>query len=69
MYMGSMMLGRQKHTAAKPLVSEPNNFEFEWAIKKHKSHKSPGDDQIPAELIKKWDRTIPKQIYKLIASI
>ena len=34
-----------------------------------KSHKSPGIDQIPAELIKEWGRTIRYQIHKLIVSI
>ena len=37
------------HTA-EPLVPEPSAFEL--AIEKLKSHKSPGIDQIPAELIK-----------------
>jgi len=36
----------------KPLVPEPNVFEVELAIGKLKNHKSPGTDQIPAELIK-----------------
>ena len=39
------------HTA-EPLVLEPSAFEVELAIEKLKSHKSPGIDQIPAELIK-----------------
>ena len=39
------------HTA-EPLVPEPSALEVELAIKKLKSHKSPGIDQIPAELIK-----------------
>jgi hypothetical protein len=45
--------GRQAqiHTA-EPLVPEPSAFEVELAIEKLKSHKSPGIDQIPAELIK-----------------
>ena len=37
---------------AEPLVSESSAFEVELAIKKLKNHKSPGIDQIPAELIK-----------------
>ena len=39
------------HTAD-PLVPEPSAFEVEFAIEKLKSHKSPGIDQISAELIK-----------------
>ena len=54
------------HTA-EPLVSEPSAFEF--AIEKLKSHKSPGIDQIPAELIKAGGRTIRCAIHKFIISI
>ena len=39
------------HTA-EPLVPEPSALEVELAIENLKSHKSPGIDQIPAELIK-----------------
>jgi hypothetical protein len=39
------------HTA-EPLVPETSAFEFELAIEKLKSHKSPGIDQMPTELIK-----------------
>ena len=39
------------HTA-EPLVPEPSVFEVELAIGKLKNQKSPGIDQIPAELIK-----------------
>ena len=45
------------HTA-EPLVSEPSAFEVEITVEKLKSHKSPGIDQIPAELIKAGGRTI-----------
>ena len=51
------MLGIQTHTA-EPLVPEPSGFEVDLAIEKLKSHKSPGIDQIPAELIKEGIRTI-----------
>jgi hypothetical protein len=37
---------------AEPLVPEPSAFEVEMAIEKLKRYKSPGIDQIPAELIK-----------------
>ena len=51
--------GRQTEThTAEPLVSEPDAFEVELAINKLKSHKSPGIDQIPAELITEGGRTI-----------
>ena len=56
------------HTA-EPLVPEPRATEVELAIDKLKSHKSPGIDQIPAELIKARGRTICFEIHKLIISI
>ena len=56
------------HTA-EPLVSEPSALEDELAIEKLKSHKSPGVDQIPAELIKAGDGTIRCVIHKLIIAI
>jgi hypothetical protein len=37
---------------AEPLVRESSAFEVEVATEKLKSHKSPGVDQIPAEMIK-----------------
>jgi len=56
------------HTA-EPLVPEPSASEVEFAIEKLKSHKSPGIDQIPAELIKAGGKTICCEIHKLIISI
>jgi hypothetical protein len=44
-------------------------LEIELAIEKLKNHKSPGNDQIPAELIKAGGRTIRCAINKLIISI
>jgi len=41
----------EMHTA-QPLVLEPSALEVVLAIEKLKRHKSPGIDQIPAELIK-----------------
>jgi hypothetical protein len=52
------------HTA-EPLVPEPSTL----AIEKLKSNKSPGIDQIPAELIKAGARTIYGEIHKLIIYI
>jgi len=56
------------HTA-EPLVPEPNAFEVELVIKKLKSHKSPGIDYTPAELIKVGSRTIRCEIHKLVISV
>jgi len=39
------------HTA-EPLVLGPRAFEVQMATEKLKRHKTPGTDQIPAELIK-----------------
>jgi hypothetical protein len=43
---------------AEPLVPGPSSFEFEIAITKLKKYKSPGSDQIPAELIQAGDDVI-----------
>ena len=56
------------HTS-EPLVPEPSAAEVELAIDKLKSHKSPGIDQIPAELIKAGGRRICLEIHELITSI
>ena len=56
------------HTADR-VVSEPRALEFEIAIEKLKSHKSPGIDQILAETIKAWSKTIRSEVNKLIYSI
>ena len=45
-------VGQAEIHTAEPLVPDPSTSEFELAIDKLKSHKSPGIDQIPAELIK-----------------
>ena len=61
--------GQAEIHTAEPLVPEPSASEFELANDKLKSHKSPGIDQIPAELIKAGGRTIYLKIHKLITSI
>jgi hypothetical protein len=56
------------HTT-QPQASELSAFEVERAIEKLKRHKSPGIDQIPAELFKAGDRAISCDIIKLNTSI
>jgi len=59
---------REIHTA-EPLVPQQSAFEMELVTEKPESHKSPGIDQIPAELIKAGGRTIGYEIHKLIIFI
>jgi hypothetical protein len=54
----------QMHTA-KPLLPEPSSFEAETATKKVKTYKSPGTDQIPAELIQAGHNTLRSGIHNL----
>jgi hypothetical protein len=44
-------------------------FEVEMAIEKLKGHKSPGIDQIPAELIKAGGRIIRSEVHKRVISV
>jgi hypothetical protein len=50
-------------------VPESSAFEDEMAIEKSKENKSPGTDEIPAELIKAGGRTVHTEIHKLLNSI
>jgi hypothetical protein len=50
-------------------VPEPSVFEVTMAIEKLKRYKSPGIDQILAELIKAGGSEISSEIHKLIISI
>ena len=62
-------VGQAEIHTAEPLVPEPSGFKVELAIGKLKSHKSPGINEIPAELIKTGGGTICGEIRKLITSI
>ena len=62
-------VGQAEIHTAEPLVPEPRASEFELAIDKLKSHKTPGIDQISAEMIKTGGRKICLEIRKLITSI
>jgi hypothetical protein len=55
----------EMHTA-QTFVPEPSTSEAEVAIGKLKSYKSPGVDQIPAELIQAGGETLRSDIHKLI---
>jgi len=66
---GIQDVGQAEIHTAEPLVLQTSAAEFELAIDKLKSHKSPGIDQIPAELVKAGNRTICLEIHKLITSI
>jgi hypothetical protein len=48
------------------LVPDPGPFQVEIAIAKLKKYKSPGSDQIPAELIQAGGETLQSTIHKLI---
>ena len=62
-------VGQSEIHTAKPLVPEPSAFKVDLAIGKLKNHKSPGIDEIPAELFKAGGGTICGEIHKLITSI
>jgi len=63
-----MTSGRQIHTA-EPLVPEPSALEIGVDIEKLRRHKSPGINQIAAELIGAGERTIRSEIHKFINSL
>jgi hypothetical protein len=56
----------ETHTT-EPLVLDPS--EIEMAVAKLKKYKSPGDDQIPAEMFHGGCKTLWSEIHKLINSI
>jgi hypothetical protein len=56
------------HTA-EPSVPGRSRFEVEIAIAKLRKYKSPGSDEIPAELIEAGGETLLSAIHKLINSV
>jgi hypothetical protein len=54
---------------AEQLVPEPSLVEVEIAAGNLKRHKSPGIDQIPAELIKAGGGTLRTEVHKFVCSI
>jgi len=69
MCMGLRAFGRAEVHTAELIVTEPSGSEFELAIDKLKSHKSPGIYPIPAEMIKAGCRKICLEFHKIITSI
>ena len=63
-----MGLEREIYTA-EPLLPEPSAFEVDLAIEKLRSQKSPGIDQISAELIKAVGGKFRSEIHKIINSV
>jgi hypothetical protein len=55
--------------SAKPFVPKPSVSEVDVAFGKLKRYKSPGADQIPAELIQAGVETLSSEIHKLIKLI
>jgi hypothetical protein len=54
---------------AEPLAPGPSHLEVEIAIAKLKKYKSPGSDQIPAELIQAGGEILLSEIHKLSNSV
>ena len=67
--MGVSDVRQTEILTAELLVHDPSTFEFEVAVEKLKVHKSPGTEQIPAELINAGGRTKHCEIHKLIRSV
>ncbi|KAJ4442050.1 hypothetical protein ANN_11916 [Periplaneta americana] len=54
---------------AEPFIPEPTLSAVEIAIENQKKYKSPGIDQIPAELIQEGGSALYSEIYKLVLAI
>jgi hypothetical protein len=63
-YGASCVRQTEMHTAG-PFVTEPIASEVEVATRKLNRYKSPGIDQIPAELIQAGGETLRSEIHKL----
>jgi len=64
--MGLKIVRQNEMYTAEPLVTEPSAFEDTLVIEKLKSHKSPGIDQILAELTKAKEEPFTKRSLNLI---
>jgi hypothetical protein len=59
-------VGQTEVHTGEPLVPDPRPFEVEIATSKLKEYKSPGSDEIPAELIQTGGKTLRSETHKLI---
>jgi len=66
MYIGFGDVRQTEIHTVVPQVPESSTFESEMAIEGLNRHKSPGIDQIPAEVVTAGSRTFPSEIHKLI---
>ena len=57
-------VGEIQIQTAEPLIPEPTRLEVEIVIEKLKKYKSPGIDQISAELIQDGGNSLLTEIYK-----
>ena len=62
-------VGEIEIQTAEPLIPDLTLLEVEIAIEKLKKNKSPGIDQIPAELIQDGENLLLTEIYKLVLAI
>jgi hypothetical protein len=69
MYMGLMILCREKYTQSQPLVPDLSVFEIEMVVEKPKRHKLHDIDQITGKLITAGSKTIRFEVHKLNSSI
>jgi hypothetical protein len=51
-------------TPAEPLIPDPSSFKVEITIAMRKRYKSPGSDQIPAQLIQAGGEILCSKIHK-----
>jgi hypothetical protein len=63
---GAGGVGRTEMHTAEPFVPRPSASEFEVAIGKLERYKSPGVDEIPAEIIQAGGETLLSEIHSLL---
>jgi hypothetical protein len=69
MYIGFVMLRQKKISSHEILTPESISFEAEIAVANFKKYKSPGINQISAELIQSEGEILRSDIHKLVNSL